>query len=164
VLSFSTTKLLCPPQEREERLIRTIKRALRRMCNHGEHTNQRRLLSALNVGSEEEIPHSVANIPSIERIVMSRKELNSLSKEDDHGGSDLSIDSPSYCVLESEPELMLSYVCLIERAMKELGTALSPKQNGVLAKGVWNLLIKYWWDDCEGCLYSVDSAIEWGIL
>jgi hypothetical protein len=105
------------------------------------------------------------NIPSIERIVVSKKELSSFGKgAKDRSGSNLSIESPSYCVFESEPDLMLSYVCLIERAMNGLGTVLPPSQNRKLAKGVWNLLMKFWWDDCEGCLYSVDASVEWGIL
>ena len=59
----------------------------------------------------------------------------------------------SYLLIESEPDLMLSYMCLVEKALSKLGMTLSPKQNEKLLKGVWNIVLKFWSDDFEDCQY-----------
>lgn len=48
---------------------------------------------------------------------------------------------------------MLSYMCLVEKALSKLGMTLSPKQNEKLLKGVWNIVLKFWSDDFEDCQY-----------
>ena len=52
----------------------------------------------------------------------------------------------SYRVMESEPELMLTYMVLVEKALTNLGLTLSKRQNEKVFKGVWNLVSKYWKD------------------
>lgn len=60
---------------------------------------------------------------------------------------------------------MLSYICLVEKAIQKLGISLSHRQNDKLVKGVWNLVVKYWLDDLEENQYpDLSSKIEWGLL
>lgn len=41
---------------------------------------------------------------------------------------------------------MISYIFLIEKALKQIGTPLSSKQNQKIIKGIWNLINKFWID------------------
>jgi hypothetical protein len=57
------------------------------------------------------------DIPSIEYLTMSKDELYP-NKNDGYSDSNVSaMDCLSDCILDSEPELMLSYVYLVEKAL-----------------------------------------------
>lgn len=47
---------------------------------------------------------------------------------------------------ESQPELMLNFVYLVEKATKNLNYIFSSTQNQILMLGIWNILLKYWSD------------------
>lgn len=49
---------------------------------------------------------------------------------------------------------MLNYLCLVEKAVHNLGISLSANQNEKLVKGVWNVVVKFWSDYSEDWQYS----------
>lgn len=54
---------------------------------------------------------------------------------------------------------------MIEKAISNIGMSLSPKQNEKLVQGIWNLLIKFEFDNTSDLQYeSINSRLEWGIL
>jgi hypothetical protein len=54
-------------------------------------------------------------------------------------------------------------MCLLEKVLKLISSPLTKKQNQVIIKGTWNILIKYWKDNGQ-MLYKVNEKVEWGLL
>ena len=68
-------------------------------------------------------------------------------------------------MIEDQPDLMLNYLIVLEKAFLKFPVKLSAKQNEKVVKGLWNLCIKFWEDDAEDKLYEgVDFEVEWGLF
>lgn len=86
------------------------------------------------------------NIPSIENMI-SMHDLRSFTDQKSEYESIISfIESGDFFLQESEPELMISYLFLIEKALKGIGITLGSRQNEKVIKGIWNVLLKFWVD------------------
>ena len=97
--------------------------------------------------------------------MISHRNLRSF-EELDEIESDFSFNlNPSFLVIEDQPDLMLNYLIVLEKVFMKLPVKLSSKQNEKVAKGLWNLCIKFWEDCTNEQLYEgIDSEVEWGLF
>ena len=147
-LPFSTTQIKKRGEKRQKIVNNNVKNHLRRICyGNSKEDNLKRLQSLLNIKSESEISPSAFNIPSIENMLSYHDLKEMEDKFSFDSGSLLSFNECiSYRVVENQPEIMLTYVVLVEKALSNLGLTLSKRQNEKVFKGVWNIVNKYWKD------------------
>ena len=141
-----------------------LKQVLSNLTRESHSFKDARLASIIGLISQQEIACSIQNIPSIENLI-SQNHLKSRRDLDSWGSCISFEDNPSYLLIDDEPDILLNYLVILERAFNQMPVKLSSKQNELAIKGLWNLCLKFWDELSDAEVYEgITLEIELGLF